>query len=272
MSKKPAKKMMKAPVRKFPTAKFAAAAKFTTRPRKVKKFGFTPVAASAPTILSSSHLLPLPILLSASPYLVRSSLLCVWASRKNAPISGSAHRTTPRMQAANRPIWHITFFWRGAIPLDAHSPGDLQSLAIEERSLFMFRDSNRRQFLLQSVTGFSAAWISAQWPALVAAAEHGRREAQLAARQRLEFFSPAEAVEIDAISSRVIPTDETPGAHEAGVVYFIDRALTTFAADSQAIFRDGLPELQARVTEIFPQLAKFSAGTPEQQDQVLHSF
>ncbi len=136
----------------------------------------------------------------------------------------------------------------------------------------MFRDSNRRQFLLQSVTGFSAAWISAQWPALVAAAEHGRREAQLAARQRLEFFSPAEAVEIDAISSRVIPTDETPGAHEAGVVYFIDRALTTFAADSQAIFRDGLPELQARVTEIFPQLAKFSAGTPEQQDQVLHSF
>jgi gluconate 2-dehydrogenase gamma chain len=136
----------------------------------------------------------------------------------------------------------------------------------------MFRDSNRRQFLLQSVTGFSAVWISAQWPALVAAAEHGRFEAQSAAQKRLEFFSPAEAIEIDAISSRVIPTDETPGAHEAGVVYFIDRALTTFAADAQAIFRDGLPELQARVAEVFPQIAKFSGATPEQQDQILRSF
>ncbi|HZT23787.1 MAG TPA: gluconate 2-dehydrogenase subunit 3 family protein, partial [Verrucomicrobiae bacterium] len=113
----------------------------------------------------------------------------------------------------------------------------------------MFPDSNRRQFLLQSVTGFSAAWISAQWPALVAAAEHARREARSTGPKKLEFFSSAEAIEIDAISSRVIPTDETPGAHEAGVVYFVDRALASFAADSQKIFRAGLPELQARVAE-----------------------
>lgn len=136
----------------------------------------------------------------------------------------------------------------------------------------MLRDVNRRQFLLQSVTGFSAAWISARWPALVAAAEHARHEAQSAGPKKLEFFSSAEAIEVDAISSRVIPTDETPGAHEAGVVYFIDRALATFAADSQKIFRAGLPELQAGVAEVFPQLTKFSAGTPEQQDQILHSF
>jgi len=42
-------------------AKKAAAAKFTTRPRKVRRLGLMPVAAMAPTILSSSHLLPDPI-------------------------------------------------------------------------------------------------------------------------------------------------------------------------------------------------------------------
>jgi hypothetical protein len=61
MSKNPAKKIIVAPRKNFPTAKLAAAPKFTTKPRKVKKLGLIPVAAIAPTILSSSHLLPVPI-------------------------------------------------------------------------------------------------------------------------------------------------------------------------------------------------------------------
>jgi gluconate 2-dehydrogenase gamma chain len=40
------------------------------------------------------------------------------------------------------------------------------------------------------------------------------------------FFTPAEAAFIDAATARIIPTDaEGPGAHEAGVVTFIDRQL-----------------------------------------------
>ena len=35
------------------------------------------------------------------------------------------------------------------------------------------------------------------------------------------------AAEIEAIAARIIPSDATPGAREAGVVYFIDRALST---------------------------------------------
>src|SRR6266478_1304969 len=61
MSKNPAKKIIVAPRKNFPTAKLAAAPKFTTSPRNVKKLGLIPVAAIAPTILSSSHLLPVPI-------------------------------------------------------------------------------------------------------------------------------------------------------------------------------------------------------------------
>ncbi|MBA0087885.1 MAG: gluconate 2-dehydrogenase subunit 3 family protein, partial [Acidobacteria bacterium Pan2503] len=108
---------------------------------------------------------------------------------------------------------------------------------------------SRRRFLAQGAGGLSAVWVSAHWPALLAAATHARHAAQSAAPAKFEFFAAEEAKEIDAITSRIIPSDETPGAHEAGVVYFIDRGLTTFDVDNQKTYREGLPELQARVTE-----------------------
>jgi len=89
---------------------------------------------------------------------------------------------------------------------------------------------------------------------------------------KLEFFRREQATEIDAISARIIPTDDLPGAREAGVLYFIDRGLATFSADDQKTYREGLPELQARVTEMFPNAATFSSLTPQQQDEVLHSL
>jgi len=131
---------------------------------------------------------------------------------------------------------------------------------------------NRRLFLARGVSGLTAVWASAQWPALLAAANHAHRAAASATPPKFEFFHAEEATEVDAIAARIIPTDETPGAREAGVIYFIDRALTTFAKDSQKTYREGLPELQARVSELFPGIAKFSAATPEQQDEVLHSL
>ena len=131
---------------------------------------------------------------------------------------------------------------------------------------------SRRRFLSRGVTGISAVWASAHWPALLAAATHAHQAAKSAPPPKFEFFTPAEAKEIDAITSCIIPTDDTPGAHEAGVVYFIDRGLTTFGVDDQKTYREGLPELQARVAEMFQSKSKFSELTPAQQDEVLHSF
>ena len=109
---------------------------------------------------------------------------------------------------------------------------------------------SRRRFLAQGAGGLSAVWVSAHWPGLLAAATHAHHAAQSAAPPKFEFFT----------------------AEEAGVVFFIDRGLATFGVDDQKTYREGLPELQARVTEMFSGFAKFSALTPEQQDQVLHSF
>ena len=65
---------------------------------------------------------------------------------------------------------------------------------------------------------------------MLAAATHARQAAaQSTGAYKFEFFTPEEAAEVEAIAARIIPTDETPGAREAGVIYFIDRALVTFA-------------------------------------------
>jgi hypothetical protein len=136
----------------------------------------------------------------------------------------------------------------------------------------MSSDSSRRQFLLQGLTGISGLWLSTNWAALLAAADHARTQAKAANPKKFEFFTPAEAVEIDAVCERILPADETPGAHDAGVIYFIDRALVTFAKDQQQAFRDGLPALQNLTKSMFPERALFSKATSDEQDQVLRSF
>ncbi len=136
----------------------------------------------------------------------------------------------------------------------------------------MLVDTSRRQFLTQALAGVSAAWVSAHWPALVSAAEHAHSQAKSATPEKFEFFTPEQAAEVDAVSARIIPTTDTPGAHEAGVVFFIDRTLVTFAKDNQKAYAEGLPALQAKVRELFPGTEKFSAATPEQQDKILVSL
>src|SRR5947208_15174127 len=119
---------------------------------------------------------------------------------------------------------------------------------------------NRRHFLLRAGAGLSAAWVSANWPALLSAATHAHNAAKAATPPKSEFFTPEEVAEVEAITARLIPTDDTPGAREAGVVYFIDRGLATFWADDQKTYREGLPDLQARVTEMYPSVSRFSGS------------
>lgn len=131
---------------------------------------------------------------------------------------------------------------------------------------------SRRRFLLSSFSSLSATWVATHWPGALAAAQHAHNSAQSATPPKFEFFTPELAVEADAIVARIIPTDETPGAREAGVVYFIDRALATFASDVQKVYIEGIAGVQTRVREMFPGVDKFSLATGEQQDLVLDSL
>ncbi len=131
------------------------------------------------------------------------------------------------------------------------------------------KGKSRRAFLAESVAGLNAAWVTANYPGILAAQEHVRQAAQSGQTPRLGFFTKAQAAEIEAMAAQIIPTDDTPGAREARCVYFIDRVLTTFEQDSQSVYIEGLKELQAKTKELYPNASKFSALTSEQQIRTL---
>lgn len=129
--------------------------------------------------------------------------------------------------------------------------------------------ATRRQFLIRSLTGASSVWLGTHWPAILAAHEHARQASESEQPAKFEFLSPEQAAEIEAMAAQIIPTDETPGAREARVIYFIDRALASFDRDQQALYVQGLQDLRAKTRELFPDAGKFSGLAAPQQIQVL---
>ncbi len=126
-------------------------------------------------------------------------------------------------------------------------------------------DLSRRDWLTASLSLVSL-------PEILAAQEHAHNMVRSGAPAKFVFFDPKGAAEIAAIAERIIPTDDTPGAREAGVIYFIDRALTTFDEGKQHAYRDGLAEVQTQRLKLFPQSENIAKLTAAQQDELLRSI
>ena len=122
----------------------------------------------------------------------------------------------------------------------------------------MDADNTRRRFLLSSALGLSSAWLALRWPAIVAAQQHAQRSGKSGQSASFEFFAPPDALEIEAVAAQIIPSDDAPGAREARVIYFIDRALMTFDVDKQLAYTQGLEDLQQKTLELFPVADGFS--------------
>jgi gluconate 2-dehydrogenase gamma chain len=136
-------------------------------------------------------------------------------------------------------------------------------------------DFSRRRFLMQSAVGAGSAWLAAAWPEVLAAQQHAHHTMTAVATgapAKLEYFTPEQAAEVEAIASLIIPTTDTPGAREAGVVYFIDRSLHTFAADQQKSFADALALVDGKRKERFPASTNFASLTVAQQTEILKAI
>jgi gluconate 2-dehydrogenase gamma chain len=125
------------------------------------------------------------------------------------------------------------------------------------------RESSRRDFLISSA-GSTLALLS--WPAAVAAREQAT--AAQTAGAAFKVLGSGEAAELAAIAARIIPTDETPGATEAGVIYFIDQILVTQRAELLGPLREGLTSLRDAVAGAYD-TSDFHRLEPAQQDQLL---
>jgi gluconate 2-dehydrogenase gamma chain len=119
-------------------------------------------------------------------------------------------------------------------------------------------DTTRRQFLRATGGLLGSAWIGTHWPQFVAAAEHAHAAASGTVDRSLKVLSPAQARDVEAIAAQIVPSGDTPGAREAGVVYFIDQVHAGPYAARAAEFTAGLAEFQARFAEINPAVATFA--------------
>ncbi len=131
------------------------------------------------------------------------------------------------------------------------------------------RGSSRREFLVSSLAGVGGAWVATNLAGIEAAAAHVEQAARSGRPATFAFFTAEQAAEVEAMAAQIIPTTDTPGAREARVVQFIDRALTTFEKGRQPDYTKGLDALKAQTTQVLPAAGRFSALTAEQQIQVL---
>ena len=74
---------------------------------------------------------------------------------------------------------------------------------------------------------------------------------------------------LGAIVDQIIPPDETPGATDTGVVYFIDEALGGFMAGVVPMLKQGLEDLSHSVESTGHQQNRFSELSFEQQTALL---
>jgi gluconate 2-dehydrogenase gamma chain len=82
-------------------------------------------------------------------------------------------------------------------------------------------------------------------PDFSAAHEHAAAQAHGAPQnsQTFTFFTSEEAALMAAVCEEIIPSDDGPGAKEAGAVFFIDYALHETEPELQPLFRSGLKSL-----------------------------
>ena len=106
-------------------------------------------------------------------------------------------------------------------------------------------NTSRRNFLRGGVALAGGSWLRFTAPGIAALAQ-----AACSAKEDSAAFAiltAEEAIELEAIVARILPTTDTPGAREAGVIWFFDQTFGTFNADNLQFARSGLAEFQAAV-------------------------
>lgn len=131
---------------------------------------------------------------------------------------------------------------------------------------------NRRAFL-RAAAAASVAWAAADLTQVEEALAWASQQATSPAADALRTLTRAQAEVLDALTSRILPSvDGRPGAHDAGVVYFIDRALATFNAGQRTLYGDGIALLNRRAATTRSGASGFTSLTAAEQDQLLREI
>lgn len=134
-------------------------------------------------------------------------------------------------------------------------------------------DFNARRAFLKAAVAAGAAWATADLFEVEDALAFATRQAAVPIDAQTRTLTPAQADVMSALASRILPAvDGRPGAREAGALYFIDRALSTFNAPQRPLYVDGINDLNRRAQAKVPGSANFAALTAPQQDDVIREI
>jgi hypothetical protein len=126
---------------------------------------------------------------------------------------------------------------------------------------------SRRRFLKSSGALAGASLLRITAPSLLAITEAACTAKQEAAA--FKVLGELEAADFAAIAARIIPTTETPGATEAGVIYFFDNAFAAEMSWALEDMRAGLAALNATLTDDYANKSHFFDLAENDQDAVL---
>jgi gluconate 2-dehydrogenase gamma chain len=125
-----------------------------------------------------------------------------------------------------------------------------------------------RRELLRRAGLAGAAAVVAPKAALAVEAQVAAPTRAVAAREAFEHLTSAESNVLEAIVSRLIPTDASgPGATEARAAHYIDRALGNALASSHQAYSNGLAALDRYARSA--RGAPFAELSPKDQDDLL---
>ena len=134
-------------------------------------------------------------------------------------------------------------------------------------------NQDRRSFLALSGSALAGFWLAADPAEIRDALRHARRlAADPGTAPAWDYLTVEQAADVQAFASQIFPSEPgSPGATEAGVVFFVDRSLATWAADEREPFTKGLAELNAEVAKRWPGTPRFASLTPEQQVELMRA-
>jgi len=131
-------------------------------------------------------------------------------------------------------------------------------------------DSSCRRLLQSSGAALGAAWLSLQWPTILAAAQHAQQMAT-APEKRLLFLSPEEARDLEAIAAQVVARAPAAGTSRAGILYFIDHVHASLRQDAGLEFRSGLERFSSELARRRPGAGRFADLAASDQAEYLRS-
>ena len=126
----------------------------------------------------------------------------------------------------------------------------------------------RREFLIANSRILGGSWLLLELPLLASLAACARDAARTG--ESFVTLTGSEAAAMRAFAARMIPTDEEPGAEEAGAVYFADRALTGPFSAIAGLVRAGLRDLDARAEARGS--IPFAQLPPDAQDEIIRQL